>query len=62
VIGHRRELMPPAAADRTAAKIDKHRRRESETKTITCPPKRGSSTQSNTIRLNVVTWSRLASP
>jgi len=38
-----KELLPPAAADCTAAKIDTHRRRELETKTITCPPKRVSS-------------------
>lgn len=41
-----KELLPPAAADCTAAKIDTHRRRELETKTITCPPKRVSSKDS----------------
>ena len=40
------ELLPPAVADCTAGKIDEHRRRESETKTATCPRKRGNSSPS----------------
>jgi hypothetical protein len=39
------ELLPPVAAGCTAVKIDEaSRRRESGTKTVTCPRKRGSST------------------
>jgi hypothetical protein len=39
------ELLPPAAADRAAGKIDEaSRRRESETKTTNCPRKRVNST------------------
>jgi len=38
------ELLPPAAAGCTAGKIDEHREDEShQTKTTTCPRKRGSS-------------------
>jgi hypothetical protein len=38
------ELLPPVAAGCTAVKIDEaSRRRESGTKTVTCPRKRGSS-------------------
>jgi hypothetical protein len=51
---HIRELLPPAAADCTAVKIDQHRRPDSETKTITCPPKRGSSTRRNAAALVVL--------
>ena len=42
------ELLPPAAADCTAGKIDEgSRRRESGTKTVTRPRKRGSSIRSD---------------
>jgi hypothetical protein len=45
------ELLPPAAADCAAGKIDEaSRRRESGTKTTTCPRKRGSSRPSDNRR------------